>query len=64
MDELLSHPQGDGDSSVYIPLVKKHRVDMGDGVFDDNDEVSKIPDLPNRKSEKEEEDAEEVQKRK
>jgi len=50
-DELLSHPQGNGDSSVNIPLVKKHRTDVGDGVFDDDEEISKIPDLPNGNSE-------------
>lgn len=50
-DELLSHPEGDGDSSVSVPLVKKkHRVDVEDDVFND-EEVSKIPDLQNGSSE-------------
>jgi len=42
-DGLLSHPEGNGDSSVNVPLVRKHRVDVDDDVFGD-DEVSKIPD--------------------
>lgn len=50
-DELLPHPEGNGDSSVNIPLVKKHRVDVEDDVFDDDEEISKIPDLQNRNSE-------------
>ena len=44
-DELLSHPEGDGDSSVNVPLVKRHRVEVEDG-FDDDDD-SKIPDPQN-----------------
>jgi len=50
-DELLPHPEGNGDSSVSVPLVKKHRVDVEDDVFDDDEEVSKIPDLQNGNSE-------------
>jgi len=50
-DELLPHPEGNGDSSVNVPLVKKHRVDVEDDVFDDDEEVSKIPDLQNGNSE-------------
>ena len=45
-DGLLSHPEGNGDSSVNVPLVKKRRVDVQDDVFDD-DEASKIPDPQN-----------------
>ncbi|KAG6374367.1 other/NAK protein kinase [Boletus reticuloceps] len=49
-DELLPHAEGD-DSSVNVPLVKRRRVDAEDVVFDDDEEVSKIPDLPNGNSE-------------
>lgn len=50
-DELLSHPEGNDDSSVNVPLVKRRQVDVEDGVFDDEEEVSKIPDLRNGNSE-------------
>ncbi|KAG9315020.1 other/NAK protein kinase [Chiua virens] len=49
-DELLSHPQGNGDSSINVPLVRK-RADVESGVFDDDEEVSRIPDLQNGNSE-------------
>lgn len=49
-DELLSHPIGNGDSSVNVPLVKKHQVDVGDDLFD-SEEVSKIPDPQNENPE-------------
>lgn len=42
-DELLSHPESNGDASVSVPLVKKRRVDVEDNVFDDDEEVSKLP---------------------
>lgn len=44
-DQLLSHPEGNGDSSVNVPLVKKRRVDVQDDVFDEED--SRIPDMQN-----------------
>lgn len=50
-DELLSHPEGNGDSSVNVPLVRKSRVDVEEVVFDEEEEVSKIPDLQNGNSE-------------
>ncbi|KAF8554585.1 other/NAK protein kinase [Imleria badia] len=51
-DELLSHPEGNGDSSVNVPLVKqKHRVDVEDDVFGNDEEVSKIPDMQDGNSE-------------
>lgn len=46
-DEFLSHPQGNGDSSVNVPLVKRRQVDVEDGIFGDDEEVSRIPDLQN-----------------
>ncbi|KAF8121736.1 other/NAK protein kinase [Boletus edulis] len=42
-DELLPHAEGDGSS--------RRRVDAEDVIFDDDEEVSKIPDLPNGNSE-------------
>ncbi|KAF9243438.1 protein kinase [Melanogaster broomeanus] len=56
-DELLPHPEGDGEggysykSSVNVPLMTKRRVGEGDVVFDGDEEVSKNQPLENGNAE-------------